>query len=187
MRLPLTALRGAGVVSVMAQETAGPRDTLVRGLGPFATTALVAGNMIGSGIFIVPAALASVAGPVSLVAWGLVAVGFLCLVAVYADLASAYPVSGGLQIYAQRAFGNLAGLEVAFLYWASVVIANAAYMTAFVSYLAEFVPASRSPAVAFLEAQVLLWTLTLINLLGDRKSTRLNSSHSRASRMPSSA
>jgi APA family basic amino acid/polyamine antiporter len=124
--------------------------------------------MIGSGIFVVPAALADVAGPAALLAWGLVAAGFLCLVVVYADLSGAYPISGGLQVYAQRAFGDFAGLEVAFLYWASVVIANAAYMTAFVSYFAEFVPAARAPGVAFVVAQALLWTLALINVLGVR-------------------
>lgn len=152
----------------MAQASSRPRGSLIQGLGPFSTTALVAGNMIGSGIFVVPAALAEVAGPAALLAWGLVAAAFLCLVVVYADLAGAYPISGGLQVYAQRAFGDFAGLEVAFLYWASVVIANAAYMTAFVSYFAEFVPAARSPGVAFVVAQALLWTLTLVNVLGVR-------------------
>ncbi|HET6374380.1 MAG TPA: amino acid permease, partial [Candidatus Polarisedimenticolia bacterium] len=84
---------------------------LVKGLGPISATALVAGNIIGSGIFVIPASLADVAGPLSLVAWVLVAGGFLCLTSVYADLSSAYPVSGGMQVYAQRAFGDLAGLE----------------------------------------------------------------------------
>ncbi len=144
------------------------RGALVRGLGPVAATALVAGNMIGSGIFVIPASLAGIAGPLSLVAWGIVAAGFLCLSKVYADLGSAYPISGGLQVYAQRAFGDFAGIETAFLYWSSVVIANAAYVTAFISYAAVFVPSFGSPLAAFGLAQALLWGFTLVNLLGVR-------------------
>jgi amino acid transporter len=37
-------------------------SAMVRGLGPVATTALVVGNMIGSGIYVVPAGLAEAAG-----------------------------------------------------------------------------------------------------------------------------
>src|SRR5438093_3357786 len=92
---------------------------LVQGLGVWAATALVAGNIIGSGIFVIPASLAEAAGPISLLAWLVVGAGYLCLTAVYADLVAAYPVSGGLQVYAQRAFGDAAGLEAAFPYWIS--------------------------------------------------------------------
>ncbi len=147
-----------------SKETRG----LVRGLGLASTTALVAGNVIGSGIYVIPASLAAVAGPVSLLAWGIVAAGNLCMTAVYADIASAYPVSGGLQVYAQRAFGNFVGLETAFLYWISQVIGNAAYLTAFVGYSQVFFPRFAEPVAAFLLAQALLWTLTLVNILGVR-------------------
>lgn len=160
-------LRGGG-------HSAGPEaprplaGRLVRGLGPVAATALVAGNIIGSGIFVTPAALADVAGPVSLIAWIVVGLGYLCLTTVYADLVGAYPVSGGLQVYAQRAFGDLAGVVTAFLYWTSCIIGNAAFITAFVGYFQVFVPAAAPPLRAFLLAQVLLWTLTLVNVAGVR-------------------
>jgi amino acid permease len=66
---------------------------LVRGLGPLATTALVVGNMIGSGIYVVPGQLAELAGPLGLVAWAINTAGYLCLTSVFADLGGAYPVS----------------------------------------------------------------------------------------------
>jgi APA family basic amino acid/polyamine antiporter len=141
---------------------------LVRGLGPIATTALVVGNIVGSGIYVIPASLAEIAGPVSLLAWGIVAAGYACLAIVYADLASVHPVTGGLQVYVGRAFGRLAGLETSFLYWVSCVTGNAAFVTAFVGYLQVLVPEWSSPLASFLVAQALLWTLTLGNVLGVR-------------------
>ena len=146
---------------------------LIPALGLITTTALVAGNMIGSGIYVIPGLLAQVAGPVSLVAWVGVAAGYLALTVVYADLARAYPISGGMQVYAQRALGDWAGLEVAFLYWISCVIGNAAFLTAFVGYLQVFIPSLASPGLAFLTAQLLLWGLTAVNIAGVREGGRV--------------
>ena len=150
------------------QPEEGGRTGLIRGLGPVATTALVVGNIIGSGIYVIPGSLAEIAGPVSLLAWGIVAAGYACLAVMYTDLASAYPVTGGLQVYVGRAFGKLANLETGFLYWTSCVTGNAAFVTAFVGYLQVLVPEYSSPLASFLIAQALLWTLTLVNVLGVR-------------------
>ncbi len=155
-------------VRTPATDQREPSRGLVQALGFAAATALVGGSMIGSGIYVIPATLADRAGPVSLFAWLLVTLGYLCLTSVYADLSGAYPISGGLQIYAQRAFGDLAGLLTAFLYWISCVSANAAFLTAFVGYLQVFVPALGSPLLAFVVAQALLWTLTAVNVAGVR-------------------
>lgn len=144
------------------------RGQLIRGLGPWAATALVAGNIIGSGIYVLPASLAAAAGPLSLVAWGLTAAAFLALTAVFGDLGGAYPISGGPQAFVQRAFGGLAGLEAAFLYWVSTVTTNAAYATGFVGYLAVFLPATARPLPAFLVGQALLWAACLVNARGVR-------------------
>lgn len=131
-----------------------------------ATTALVVGNMIGSGIYVVPAGLAETAGPLGLVAWAINTAGYLCLTAVFADLGGAYPVSGGLQAFARRAFGDFAALEVGYLYWICAVIGNAAFLTAFVGYLAVLLPGAREPMAAFVISQVLLWSLTTFNAIG---------------------
>ncbi len=139
---------------------------LVQGLGVWGATALVAGNIIGSGIYVIPASLADAAGPLSLLAWPIVAAGYFALNAVYSDLAEAYPIQGGLQVYTTKAFGPLAGLVATTLYWISCVVGNAAFMTAFVGYAAVFFPVLKNPLPAFLLAQVLLWTLTAVNCFG---------------------
>jgi len=139
---------------------------LVQGLGVWGATALVAGNIIGSGIYVIPASLADAAGPLSLLAWPIVALGYLALNAVYADLAEAYPIQGGLQVYTATAFGPLAGLVATTLYWVSCVVGNAAFMTAFVGYATVFFPIFTQPLPAFLLAQALLWTFTAVNIAG---------------------
>lgn len=141
-------------------------ESLVRGLGTIATVALVAGNVIGSGIFVIPGSLATTAGPLSLLAWPIVAFAYFCLTRVYTDLAAVYPVSGGMQVYAQRAFGDAAGLIAAFMYWVSNLTSNAAFMTGFVGYFQVFFPQVDTPFESFLVAQGLLWSLTLVNILG---------------------
>ncbi len=151
-----------------APEPVESGGALVRGLGPIAAIALVTGNMIGSGIFVIPASLAETAGPIGLLAWVINVLGYLCLTAVFADLGGAYPVSGGLQVFARRAFGPLAGMEVGYLYWLCAVIGNAAFLTAFTEYLVVFVPAAQDPMTAFLISQALLWSLTLANAFGVR-------------------
>jgi APA family basic amino acid/polyamine antiporter len=159
-------MRGRPVYNAPVQER--KEGQLVRGLGVGGAIALVAGNIIGSGIYVIPASLADAAGPVSLLAWPIVALGYMGLNAVYADLAEAYPIQGGLQVYAEKAFGPLAGLLTSSLYWTSCVIGNAAFVTAFVAYAQVFFPGLASPLPAFLLAQALLWSLTLVNLGGVR-------------------
>jgi APA family basic amino acid/polyamine antiporter len=141
---------------------------LVRGLGPLAAVALVVGNIIGAGIYVVPGSLAELAGPLALVAWAINLAAYLCLAGVFADLGGAYPISGGPQVFTERALGRFVGFEMAYLYWLSAVIGNAAYPTSFVGYLSVFLPAAASPLVAFLLAQALLWSLTLANIAGVR-------------------
>jgi len=141
---------------------------LTRGIGSLTAIALVTGNMIGSGIFITPAALAEVAGPLALVAWVINVLGYLCLTAVFADLGRAYPISGGLQAFSRRAFGKFAGMQVGYLYWLCAVIGNAAFLTAFTSYLVVFVPEATDPWVAFGCSQALLWSLTVGHIIGVR-------------------
>jgi APA family basic amino acid/polyamine antiporter len=153
-----------------AHDREGQR--LIRGLGLLTTIALVTGNVIGSGIYVMPASLADAAGPLSLLALPLVAAAFLPLMVVYAELSRAYPISGGLQVYAQRAFGDEAGIVTSFLYWISSVVSNAAFATAFVGYAQVFFPALAAPLASFAVAQVLLWSLTAVNAAGVRAGGR---------------
>src|SRR3712207_3234413 len=70
---------------------APPRRTI----GLWTATALVVGNMIGSGVFLLPSSLAAAAGPVSLVGWVFTGAGAVLLALAFANLGRAFPAAGG--------------------------------------------------------------------------------------------
>ena len=118
-----------------------PKQTI----GFWTTVALVMGNMIGSGIFLLPASLAPYGG-LSLVGWLVSATGAILLALVFARLARTDPAAGGPYAYTRAAFGDLAGFLVAWGYWISMWSSLGALAVAFVGYLDPFIPGIvRSP------------------------------------------
>ena len=93
-------------------------------IGLVTAIALVVGNMIGSGLFLLPASLAPW-GPAALLGWGISAVGALALALVFARLAHAWPRSGGPYAFARATFGDRIGFVVAWSYWVSIWCATA--------------------------------------------------------------
>jgi APA family basic amino acid/polyamine antiporter len=130
--------------------------------------ALVVGNMIGSGIFLLPATMAPYGG-VSALGWAFTAAGAILLALTFAWLARARPVASGIYAYPKLAFGDFAGFLVAWSYWISIWITGAALATATVSYLSALIPPlAESRPLAAAAALALLWVLTGVNLHGVR-------------------
>jgi APA family basic amino acid/polyamine antiporter len=143
-----------------------------RVLGFWSAVAIVMGNMIGSGVFLLPASLAAYRG-LSLAGWLLSAAGAVMLALVFARLARQRPAAGGLYAYTRQAFGDVPGFLVAWGYWGSSVASLAALAVAFVGYLDPFIPALvRAPASAALLAVVALWVLVGVNAVGVRAAAR---------------
>ncbi|MDP9233518.1 MAG: amino acid permease [Actinomycetota bacterium] len=158
-----------------------PKDTsstatpqLKRGLGGWMSSSLVAGNMIGSGVFLLPAALAGVmvvSGSSALLAWLFTGIGAMLLALVFGVMGRAYPRTGGPYAYAHRAFGDFAGFWTAWGYWIAAWAGNAAIAVAFVSYLGLFWPTVLSNhLVASLVAIGIIWVVTAINITGVRQT-----------------
>ena len=102
-----------------------------RVLGFWAAVSIVMGNMIGSGVFLLPASLAAYRG-LSLAGWLLSAAGAMMLALVFARLSGQFPAAGGLYAYTRAAFGDTAGFLVAWGYWLSTVGTLAALAVALV-------------------------------------------------------
>jgi APA family basic amino acid/polyamine antiporter len=151
-----------------ATDAAASRPAVAAKLGFWMTVALVVGNIIGSGVYLVPAALAPY-GRNSLSAWLFTATGALVLAVVFAALSSALPAEGGLYAYTRAAFGDVAGFVVAWGYWVSVWVGNAAIATGAVSYTSVVAPWIVSvPGASVLVTLAVVWLLTLVNCLGVR-------------------
>ncbi len=131
-------------------------------------TALVVGNMVGSGVFLLPASLAPYGG-ISIVGWLVSAGGAVCLALVFARLGRFLPKLGGPYAYAHYGFGDFGGFLVAWAYWISIWTTNAALAVAFISYMTVFWPAlATTPALAGGMAIGSLWLLTAVNSSGVR-------------------
>lgn len=137
-------------------------------IGFWMAVALVMGNMIGSGIFLLPASLAPYRG-LAIVGWIVSACGAMALAVVFARLARLDPAAGGPYAYTRQAFGDLPAFLVAWGYWISMWTALGALAVAFVGYLDPFIPAIvRSPPAAALLALSAVWLLVGVNVLGVR-------------------
>ncbi|HUF50677.1 MAG TPA: amino acid permease, partial [Longimicrobiales bacterium] len=145
-------------------QGASPR----RKLGLLMCTALVVGNMIGSGVFLLPASLARFGG-ISIVGWLVSAAGAICLALVFARLGHVLPRTGGPYAYARAGFGDFGGFLVAWAYWISMWTTNAALSVAFVSYMTVFVPSFNDvPVLGGSAALAAIWLLTAVNVIGVR-------------------
>lgn len=122
---------------------AAPQD-YHRHIGPFSATMLIAGSMIGSGIFIVPAEMIRAwgTGTFLMLAWALTAALTLLGAHAYGELAGMFPRAGGQYVYLRESYGPLP----AFLYgWTVFLIIEcgsiAAVAMAFGKFLGTFAPA----------------------------------------------
>jgi basic amino acid/polyamine antiporter, APA family len=140
-------------------------------IGIWTATSLVIGNMIASGLFMLPATLA-VYGGVSLIGWLISGAGALCLALVFSWLSKIKPnATGGPYAYTRDGMGDFAGFLVAWGYWISVWCTNAAIAVAFVSYLTIFIPAlSNNPFLSVGTGLSAIWFLTWINTKGVKEA-----------------
>src|SRR5580698_9945755 len=139
-------------------------------LGFWMCVALVVGNSIGSGVFLLPASLAPY-GLNSVIAWGFTASGAIALAIVFARLSRAFPQAGGPYAYVHVAFGPLISFVVAWGYWISIWVGNVSIATAGVSYLSPLFPwIAYQPGASAFMTLLLLWLLTFVNWYGIKAS-----------------
>lgn len=135
-------------------------------LGVWMLTALVVGNMIGSGVFLLPASLASF-GTITIFSWIATAIGAMFLALVFAKLSTLFPKTGGPYIYCKEGFGQFIGFQVAYNYWIYMWVGNAAIAVAFTGYLSTFFPhLVENRLLAFFVTAGAVWFFTLVNIIG---------------------
>ncbi|WP_062351876.1 amino acid permease [Bacillus kwashiorkori] len=166
-------------------------------LGLWVLTSLVVGNMVGSGIFMLPRSLAEAASPAGVIgAWILTGFGVLMTALVFGNLAIRKPhLTGGPQIYAKELFppntnaSVITGFMASWGYWIGNLAGNIAIITTFTSYLSTFFPILTNQTewftigtltikvgngLTFLISSLLLWGIHWILLHGVDQAGKLN-------------
>ena len=149
----------------MTPASASPPPS-ARTLGLVACVALVMGNMIGSGVFLLPASLAPF-GWDAVAGWLFTIAGSLLLAFVIARLTVAMPDANASQMIA-RAFGPLAGFAIGWIYWLSLIFTNVTIAVAATANLSSIMPLLREPGMGAAASILFLWVTTGINLIGAR-------------------
>ena len=143
-------------------------------IGLVTTTSLVVGNMIGAGIFVLPAALAKY-GSISILGWIFTAIGSLILAKIFSNFSKIIvSKSGGPYTYSRAGFGDFIGFLVAWGYWISCWVGNAAITVAVISALSFFFPIlETNPVYAVILGLSLIWIFTWINTRGVGESGKI--------------
>ena len=131
-------------------------------LGFGAVLAIVFGSQIGSGIFVVPSALAPF-GTFSVLGWILAGLGALLLAFVFAGLCEAFPKTGGPHVYVHKMFGRLPAFFTGWTYWLISWISSSVVVITAIACLHPFFGEYQSPLLYLALEILLLISLTYIN------------------------
>jgi putrescine:ornithine antiporter len=153
----------------MAEQTDKKKMSLIQ------LTFIVAVNMMGSGIIMLPTNMAGV-GAISLLSWLVTAVGSMAIAYGFAQAGIYNQRPGGMAAYAEDAYGKSGYFQVFFLYFLSLAIGNVAIGISAVGYLAMFIPwLSSTPIATTLGVIALLWLTTFANFGGPSVTGKIGS------------
>lgn len=146
------------------------KPALKKELGLWSLVGLGVGGVIGSGVFALPSIMGSVAGPSFLLAVILVGLIATLIAIIYAELGSAFPLTGGPYSLPKLALGDTTGFVMGWGYFLYAFIGTAAILDIFITYIGFYVPglavAQTLTPVGIAIAVVSLWGFTAMNLVG---------------------
>src|SRR6266513_978846 len=142
-----------------------PAPVAAKSLGLAACTAIVVGNMVGSGFYLSPSAVAPY-GLLAIVAWIVMGIGAVCLGLTFARLARMTPATGGPYAYTRLGFGDFPGFLIAWGYWISIWASLPVIAVAFAGVIIDLFPILHGRAPALVLTLGAIWVVVLINLRG---------------------
>ncbi|RWR03352.1 antiporter [[Pantoea] beijingensis] len=134
-------------------------------MGLFALTMMTASNMMGSGVFMLPATLARI-GAISIWGWALAFLAIAALALIFCKTSELFPCNGGIIANITASFGPFVGLQMTLFYWLSTWIGNCALLLAGVGYLSYFFPSLHNPLYGTGACILILWLSVIWGLRG---------------------
>ncbi len=141
---------------------------LERAVSRWQIVGLAVNDVVGVGVYLLPAATAALLGPASLAAVAVAGAAVLLVVLCFAEASSHFEEPGSAYLYARTAFGDLVGFEVGWMTWLARVASMASLGVGFAQALTYLVPAAGSGLGRSLAISLPLLGLTAINLVGVR-------------------
>ena len=151
---------------------AAARPTLVRAVSRWQLVGLSINDVVGSGVYLLPAAAAALLGPTSVWAVVLAGLAVAVLVLCFAEASSHFDEPGGGYLYTREAFGRFVGFEVGWMTWLARVASVASLTNGLALAIAFLWPpaASGVPRAAILAGTIAL--LTWVNVVGVKSGAR---------------
>ena len=143
-----------------------------RAVGRWQLYGLSVNDVIGSGIYLLPAAAAALLGPASLWAVLLAGLAVSLLVLCYAQAASYFDQPGGGYLYAREAFGPFIGFEVGWMLLLTRIASAAALSNGLAEAVTHFWPDAASGNMRIAIVTGSLGFLVAINVVGVRAAAR---------------
>jgi basic amino acid/polyamine antiporter, APA family len=163
----VSGLTGPGV------RTAARDSGLVRVIGPLGLTAAIVNSVVGSAIFVVPAAMAVGAGSLAPLAFLACAVAMAPVVICFAAGGRRVPTSGGACGYVEAAFGPMAGFIAGTLLSVGCVLSCGGIVGALADGATGVLPPAFATAARALVILGTLGLMTVVNVNGAASGTRL--------------
>ncbi|MDG3085409.1 L-methionine/branched-chain amino acid transporter [Vibrio hannami] len=139
--------------------------TLLSGIGQLSTT------LLGTGLFMIPALAAGIAGEVSLWAWVILFIAVVPIALTFAALGKRYPSAGGTAYFVRKAFNPKLERNVAWLFLSVIPVGIPAGIVLAGSFGTKLLPVSMSSPI-FAEVLTIL-LLVIVNLTGSKSSAKL--------------
>lgn len=156
----------------MTEATTNQEPSLRRAVSRWEIVGLAVNDVIGSGVYLLPAAAAALLGPASLwavlLAGGAVALLVLC----FAEASSHFDEPGGGYVYTREAFGEFVGFEVGWMTWLARIASVASLSNGFAQALGFLWPDATSGVTRVLVIALPLAFLTWINVVGVKSGAR---------------
>jgi arginine:agmatine antiporter len=158
----------------MGRRSVNPKSkhgapAITKSLGVSACTAIVIGNMVGSGFYLSPAALAPY-GNLAILAWAVMGAGAICVGLTFAKLARLAPATGGPYAYTRMAYGDFAGFIIAWGLWISIWSSLPVVAIAFAGAIFDLFPSLHNRPMAVALTLGAIWAVVLVNLRGVKEA-----------------
>jgi amino acid transporter len=150
-------------------ESSATAPEIGRSLGVSACTAIVIGNMVGSGFYLSPAALAPY-GTLAILAWAVMGAGAICVGLTFAKLAKLAPATGGPYAYTRMAYGDFAGFLIAWGLWISIWSSLPVIAIAFAGAMMDLFPSLHNRPMAATLTLAAIWAVVFVNLRGVKEA-----------------